>query len=79
MASTSTGEMFTQEQYEAMSVLQREELGIVPITPAEQAKLQPVSLDERKTWLKANKGKKLNRRQLNKRERQNKRKARTHV
>jgi len=79
MASTSTGEMFTQEQYEAMSAMEREHLGLVPVTEAEQAKLQPMSLEERKAWLKANKSKKPSRRSLNKRERQNKRKARAHV
>lgn len=76
MASTSTGEMFTQEQYEAMSEQQRQELDIVRITPEEQQKLAPMSLKDRKAWLKANKSNKPSKRQLNKRERQNRRKAR---
>lgn len=77
MASTSTGEMFTQEQYEAMTVERRQELGLVQVSPTEQAKLQPMSLEQRKEWLKVNKSKKPSKRILNKRERQNRKKART--
>lgn len=76
MASTSTGEMFTQEQYEAMSADKRAELGLVQVSPQEQEKLQLMTLEERKAWLKEHKSKKPGRRQLNKRERQNKKAAR---
>ena len=76
MASTETGELYTQEQFDAMSVQQRADLGMVRINPKEQATLQPMTVEERKAWLKANKSKKPSRRSLNKRERQNKRKAR---
>lgn len=76
MASTLTGEMFTQEQYDAMSADRRAELGLVQVTPTEQTKLAPMNLEERKVWLKQNKSKKPSRRQLNKRERQNKKAAR---
>lgn len=76
MASTTTGEMFTDEQFKAMIVEERARLGLVRINQTEQQKLQPMSLDERKEWLKDNKSKKPTRRQLNKRERQNKKYAR---
>lgn len=76
MASTETGEMFTQQQYEEMSVAERARLGLVQINPAEQQKLAPMTLEERKQWLKQNKSKKPSRKVLNKRERQNKRLAR---
>ena len=76
MASTETGEMFTQQQYEEMSVAERARLGLVQINPAEQQKLAPMTLEERKQWLKQNKSKKPSRKVLNKRERQNKRRAR---
>lgn len=78
MASTSTGEMFTQEQYDAMTSDRRAELGLVQVTPQEQAKIAPMSLEQRKAWLKENKSKKHSRRVINKRERQNKKKSRTH-
>lgn len=76
MASTTTGEMFTQEQYDAMNDQQRKDLGIVPITPFESNKLQSMTVEERKVWLKENKSNKPTRRILNKRERQNKKAAR---
>lgn len=76
MASTTTGEMFTQEQFDAMSVEERARLGLVRISPQEEKTLAPMSLDERKAWLNQNKSKKPSRRQLNKRERQNKKAAR---
>lgn len=75
MASTETGEMFTQEQFDAMTVQERASLGLVRITPQEQAKLEPMPLEERKQWLKKNKNKPT-RRQLNKRERLNRKAGR---
>lgn len=74
MASTNTGEMFTQEQYEAMTPERRTELDIVRLTPSESAKLVPMTDEERKQYLKARKAKST--RVVNKRERQNRRKAR---
>jgi hypothetical protein len=76
MASTSTGEMYTQEQFDAMSVQERADLGMVRIDPSEQKLLQPMTLEERKAWLAENKSKKPSRRVQNKKERQNRKLAR---
>ena len=57
MASTETGELYTQEQFDAMSVKQRADLGMVRITPEEQAILDPMKTAERKDWLNKNKTK----------------------
>lgn len=74
MASISTGEMYTQEEYEAMTPFARKELDLVKLTPAESAELAPMTKEERKVYLKAKKAK--SKRTVNKRERQNRRKAR---
>lgn len=74
MASTTTGEMFTQEQYEGLTPERRDELDIVKLTPSESARLAPMSKEQRKDYLKSRKAK--SKQALNKRERQNKRKAR---
>jgi len=76
MASTETGELYTQEQFDAMTVQQRADLGMVRITPKEQTILEPQTPEQRKAWLKENKSKKPSRRQLNKRQRQNRRAGR---
>lgn len=76
MASTTTGEMFTQQQYEEMTVDERARLGLVQVSATEQEKLAPMSLEQRKAWLKLHKSNKPSRRQLNKRQRQNKKAAR---
>lgn len=76
MASTSTGEMFTQDEVDAMSEARKQELDIVRIDPSESSMLQSMSVEERKVWLKAHKSKKPSHRQVNKSERQNRRKAR---
>lgn len=76
MASTVTGEMFTQEQYESMSEERRTELDLVQVTPTQEKKLKPMSLEERKVWLREHQSKKPSRRTLNKKERQNRKKAR---
>ncbi len=55
MASTSTGEMFTQEQYEALSPRKRDELKIVNLTPQESEMLAGMNRKDRRAWLKANK------------------------
>lgn len=55
MASTSTGEMFTQEQYEALTPQKREELKIVGVTEQESQMLQGMNRKDRRAWLKANK------------------------
>lgn len=76
MASSVTGEMFTQREYDEMSLQHRAELDIVRITPEESKTIEPMSLEERKAWLKEHKSKKPSKRVVNKRERQNRRKAR---
>jgi len=68
----STGEMFTQEQYDAMTQAQRDDLQLVPLTPTESKSLASLSNEQRKQYLNKTKS----RRAVNKRERQNKRKAR---
>ena len=55
MASTSTGEMFTQEQYEALTPQKREELKIVGLSEQESQMLQGMNRKDRRAWLKANK------------------------
>lgn len=55
MASTETGELFTQEQYEAMSEAQKQDLGIVGITPQESEMLSKMNRKNRRAWLRANK------------------------
>lgn len=57
MASTETGEIFTAEQYDAMTNRQRDELGIVALTPPEEIALSQMTLDERKQYLKKKKRK----------------------
>lgn len=74
MASTTTGEMFTQEQYDAMSEERRAELGLVKVTRREAEKLAPLNAQDRKRYLEARKNKK--RKLANKRERLNRRKGR---
>ena len=55
MASIETGEMFTQEQFEAMSIEKRAELKIVGVTPEEQQLLGGMNRKQRRDWLRANK------------------------
>lgn len=55
MGSTKTGELFTQEQYDAMSAVRRAELGLVPISPTESVSLQGMNRKERRDWLRDNK------------------------
>lgn len=52
MASTVTGDMYTQEQYEKMSEIEREALGIVPLATTTQALLEPMNKAERVDFLK---------------------------
>jgi hypothetical protein len=63
MGSTETGELFTQEQYDAMPLTRREELKIVGITPEESAHLQGMNRKDRRDWMRKNK--KFNRRNDN--------------
>lgn len=76
MASITTGEMYTQKQFDAMSVTERASLDLVQVAPQEEATLESMTLEQRKDWLKTHKSKKPSRRVLNKRERQNKKRAR---
>lgn len=55
MASTETGELFTDEQYKNMSVKQRSELKIVGITSEESTILSKMSRFERRKWMRENK------------------------
>lgn len=55
MGSAATGELFTHEQYDAMSAADRERLQIVPLTPEESEVLQPMKSSDRRTWLKSKK------------------------
>jgi hypothetical protein len=55
MASTETGELFTDEQYKAMSVEKRAELKIVGITSEESQMLSGMNRKQRRDWLRANK------------------------
>lgn len=55
MASTETGEMFTDEQVNKMTVEQKESLKIVGITPDEENLLSGMNRKGRRAWLKKNK------------------------
>lgn len=55
MGSMSTGEMFTQDQYDNMPIQKREELQIVGLTPEEAEHLKGMNRKERRTWMRANK------------------------
>ena len=63
MASMETGEMFTQEEYNAMPVQKRAELKLVNVTEEESQMLSGMNRKDRRIWLKANK--KLSRGQRN--------------
>jgi hypothetical protein len=63
MASTETGELFTEEQYRVMSEEKRTELKIVGLTPEESAMLSCMNRKQRRDWLRKNK--KFSRRQRN--------------
>jgi hypothetical protein len=77
MGGINTGELYSQEEFNAMTENERERIGMVPITPAQSALLEPMSKEDRMKWLKKNKSKKPTRKQLNKRERQNRKKGRS--
>jgi hypothetical protein len=51
MGSTETGELYTQAEYDSMSDQQHADLGIIPITPEQEAELSPMELKERKEQL----------------------------
>ena len=55
MASTETGEMFTQEQYDAMPEQKRVELKVTQLTPQEAQMLEGMNRQQRRVWLKQNK------------------------
>lgn len=74
MASTTTGEMFTQEEVDAMTTARRQELDLVRLEPDESVRLAPMSNEERKQYLRTRKSKV--RRSANKRQRQNRKVAR---
>ncbi len=76
MGGINTGELYTQDQVDRMTESEKRDFGVVPITPAESSKLQTMTKEERKKWFKKNKSKKPTRKQLNKRERQNKKAGR---
>lgn len=55
MASIDSGEMFTQEQFEAMTQAERAKKKIVNLTPQESQYLANMNRKQRREWLKANK------------------------
>ena len=55
MASISTGEMYTNEQVNKMTVAEKTKLKIVGLTPEEEKLLVGMNRKGRRTWLKANK------------------------
>jgi hypothetical protein len=55
MGSAATGELFTQEQYEAMSPAERDRLDLVPLNKSESERLAPLPPAERREWIKKNK------------------------
>lgn len=76
MGGINTGELYSQDEVDRMSQFEKDRAGIVPISPEEANTLQPMNVEQRKSWLRENKSKKPTRKQLNKRERQNKKAAR---
>lgn len=75
MAGVNTGELYTQDQVDAMTEDERARVGLMPVTPAESEKLSGMTIEERKKFLKR-KAKKPSRKQLNKRERVNRKAGR---
>lgn len=55
MASTETGELYTQVQYDKMPIAERDQLGIVNISPEESRLLSGMNRRQRREWLRANK------------------------
>ena len=55
MVSMETGEMFTQEQYDATPLAKREELKMVGVSEQESQMLQGMNRKERRNWLRAHK------------------------
>lgn len=56
MGSTETGEVFTEAQYQSMSVEKREELKLVGLTAEDQAALRRLpNRAARREWMRANK------------------------
>ena len=55
MASTITGEMFSDEQVKKMSAEQKEALKIVGLTSEEEKLLSGMNRKGRRAWLKINK------------------------
>ena len=55
MASTTTGEMYTDEQVRKMSAEQKEVLKIVGLTPEEEKLLSGMNRKNRRAWLKIHK------------------------
>lgn len=76
MGGMNTGELYSQEDVDRMSQFEKDRAGIVPITPSEAQVLSPMSTEQRKQWFRDNKSKKPTRKQLNKRERQNRKAGR---
>ena len=55
MASTETGEMFTDQQFAEMTEQKRQDLGLVPLTPDEEQMLRSMNRKQRREWLRKNK------------------------
>lgn len=55
MASTETGEMFTDKQFAEMTEEKRQDLGLVRLTPQEEQLLRGMNRKQRREWLRKNK------------------------
>jgi hypothetical protein len=55
MGSMETGELLTEEQYQALYLEKRTELKIVGINPEESAMLQGMNRKQRRDWMRKNK------------------------
>ena len=53
--ASTTGEMFTQQQYDQLTITQREKVKIVGGTPEESEMLSGMNRKQRRAWMKANK------------------------
>jgi hypothetical protein len=51
----ATGDMYTQEEVDAMSVVQRAQLKLVRLNSAESATLEGMNRKQRRDWMRKNK------------------------
>jgi hypothetical protein len=55
MGGIESGNLYTQEEYDAMPVARRVEEKVVGITPQESQMLQGMNRKQRREWMRANK------------------------